>query len=294
VTSLNMNPFGCNFAWGTNGNEQNRAAYLQFITGWIGSEPQGGLTGTCYGCQLIQEIASTNAIPVLYAYIIGEAGHQAGLPDCNVGGPPNLCTDAAKMIRDHRAEIIEKYANYARMVARVSGNKPVVWLLEGDFMQYTESTQKTPLSMDELGQLATDIICAIKSNQPKAVVAINHITWNSNEETDLYWSKMPLDITDMVWTTGVGDNGGFINQDGNASSYNAMTARYRYVHDKTKRTILVDTSFGPSQQADSWSNNPAQTLNDRIAEGVIAANVTNPPSDYQSRLQRLNTSSTCP
>ena len=54
---------------------------------------------------------------------------------------------------------------------------------------------------------------------------------------------------------------------------------------------LAFTALGAAratgQQADSWSNNAADVLNDRIAEGVIAANVTQPPTDYQTRIQNL-------
>jgi hypothetical protein len=53
------------------------------------------------------------------------------------------------------------------------------------------------------------------------------------------------------------------------------------------KKLLIDTSFGASQQADSWSNVAAATLNERIADGVIAANVTEPPSDYQARVSAL-------
>jgi hypothetical protein len=79
---------------------------------------------------------------------------------------------------------------------------------------------------------------------------------------------MPLAISDMVWTTGVGDNAGFISAGNNAKGYNGETARYDYLHELTGKRIFVDTSFGASQQADSWSRNSASTLNERIAEGV--------------------------
>ena len=104
-----------------------------------------------------------------------------------------------------------------------------------------------------------------------------------------------LDIIDMVWTTGVGNNAGLINLGADTMEYNATSARYSYLHELTGKTIFVDTSFGPSQQADSWSNNTADVLNDRIAEGVIAANVTQPPTDYQTRVTTLapNLDSTC-
>jgi hypothetical protein len=51
--------------------------------------------------------------------------------------------------------------------------------------------------------------------------------------------------------------------------------------------MLVDTSFGASQADDSWTGIGASTLNQRIAEGVVAANVTAPPGDYQSRVSGM-------
>jgi hypothetical protein len=59
--------------------------------------------------------------------------------------------------------------------------------------------------------------------------------------------------------------------------------------------MLVDTSFGASRASDSWTTAGVTNLNQRIAEGVIAANVTSPPSDYQTRISTLEPqlSSTC-
>jgi hypothetical protein len=145
----------------------------------------------------------------------------------------------------------------------------------------------SPLSVAELGTLVDDITCAIKTNAPNHVVAINHTPWNGNDETDAFFDAVNLDIVDMVWTTGVGNNAGLINLGADAQEYNATTARYSYLYEYTGKTVFVDTSFGPSQQADSWSNNTADVLNERIAEGVIAANVTMPPTDYQTRITNL-------
>ena len=106
------------------------------------------------------------------------------------------------------------YANYARDTYAVWKTKPLVWFLEGDFIQYTETSQGSPLTMAELGQLAADITCAIKSNMPNAVVAINHTTWNADEETNSFWCEMKRADYDLVWTTGVGNNGNFIESAG--------------------------------------------------------------------------------
>jgi hypothetical protein len=296
--SVNLNPFGCGFAWGAQGDTGNRSSYLQFITAWIGYEPfpPNNRPNDCDGCGVISELASTDAIPVFYAYYIGYAATAEGFGDCNTDTNLDLCTNGAQFIRDHRQEILDYYASYAAKTYMANPNKPVVWLLDGDFMQYQEPSQMpSPLSVAELGTLVNDMTCAIKTNAPNAVVAINHTPWNGNDETDAFFDAVNLDIVDMVWTTGVGNNQGLINQGADAQEYNATSARYSYLHEYTGKTLFVDTSFGPSQQADSWSNNTADVLNDRIAEGVIAANVTQPPEDYQTRITSLapNLDSTC-
>ena len=57
----------------------------------------------------------------------------------------------------------------------------------------------------------------------------------------------------------------------------------------------LDTSFGVSGQDNTWSNASATTLNERIADGVIAVNVNPMPSNYQSQIDALapDLSSTC-
>jgi hypothetical protein len=60
--------------------------------------------------------------------------------------------------------------------------------------------------------------------------------------------------------------------------------------------ILVDESAGASQQADTWSDQSATTINSLIADGVIAVNVSGAPSTYQANVTALdpNLTSTCP
>jgi hypothetical protein len=56
----------------------------------------------------------------------------------------------------------------------------------------------------------------------------------------------------------------------------------------TGKNILVDTSFGASAQGDTWTTTDVATLNQRIADGVIAANVTTPPANYQTAIGTLS------
>jgi hypothetical protein len=85
----------------------------------------------------------------------------------------------------------------------------------------------------------------------------------------------------------VPDNDGFFEAGSTPSSYNSATAKYAYVHQLTRRGILVDTSFGLSAMADRWSGAPAATLNARIADGVIGVNVATPPTGYAAAISTL-------
>ena len=206
------------------------------------------------------------------------------MPNC-----PNLTTGGAALIKSKRSQIIQLYATYAQQTHAAWPTKPLVWLLEGDFIQYTDSAQTSPLTMTELAQLAADITCAIKSNMPNAVVAINHTTWNSNQQTDDFWNAMKAAHVsyDMAWTTGVANNNGYIAGGTNSSTYNASTATYAYVHQASGSTIFVDDGCGAETNED-WSKSPASVVNARIASGVIAFNhCGHLESTYQSLIGTL-------
>lgn len=302
---LSANPFGCSFAWGRQSPSGTGSLssynYLQIVANWV--EPgvrSDGTYPTCSGCNwLTSRVASSNLVPLYYAYFIGYYGHSNGLADANnnPSGGPTLLTGGAALIKSNRSRVIDMYARYAQQTYAVWSSKPLIWLLEGDFHQYSEVNQSSPLTGDELGQLAADITCAIKTNMPNAVVAINHSTWNSNEETNCFWKGMRRAYYDLVWTTGVGDNGNFIEAAGAPNYYNAATATYPYIHALTGRNIVVDTSYGISRMSDSWSNQTAAVLNNHIANGVIGVNIaSSPPADYQGVVTSLGPqlSSTCP
>lgn len=289
--TINMHPFSnCQFAWGAP-NSGNRSSYLNFVSTWVGQEANGGLSSmsatatntSCNGCSLARSVASGNAMAVFYAYFIGFDGHAAGLPDCNVAGPPNLCSNASQWVRDNRAILINQYAQYAKAVYAASPNKPVIWWLEGDFVQYTYSGQINAFTYAELGQLARDITCAIKSNEPNAVVAMNHSPWIADNISTAFWSAMPMDVIDMVWVQGPGNSDAFVN----AGSYNATTANYAWISQKTGRTILAETSYAGSGSDDLWTTTTVANINARIAHGVIGVLVNNPASNYQTAIGAL-------
>jgi hypothetical protein len=100
----------------------------------------------------------------------------------------------------------------------------------------------------------------------------------------------------MVWTTGVGNNQPFLNAGQKSTDSDGMTGTYSWLHTNTGKKILVDESAGASQQADTWSNQSAATINALIADGVAAVNVSGPPSTYMSNVTALEPklNSTCP
>ena len=299
ATNPKMYPFGCKFAWGIAdpGGSLAGFAYVQFVSNWIESNISASGTMTnCNGCTWLKNsVANTNLIPAYYAYIIGFLAHANGIVDGNQSGSKKLSTDGAALIKANYNAIIDAYAWYAQKTAAAWPTKPLIWLLEGDFVQFTDSGQSSPMTYAEIGKLAADITCAIKSNMPNAVVAIDHSAWNADEVTNSYWGAMADVNYDMVWTTGVGNNKGFINGDANSSTYNAKTANYAYLYKLTGRTTLVDTSAGASAAGDSWSTASLADLNARISEGVVAANITGTLSGgLQSNINNLSGLSALP
>jgi hypothetical protein len=289
---LNLTPFGCKFAWGTNdaGGSLSAFAGLQFMSKWVGYElDKSGTLPHCDGCSwLSEQVASTALVPVYYAYFIGYFGSANGFGDQDQHPDgPNLATDGAKLIRDHRDQIIDIYASYAKQTQKAWPDKPLVWLLEGDFVQYTYKEQKSPLSLPELGEFARDITCAIKGNMPNAVVAIDHSTWLSDDVTNGFWEGMNAADYDLVWTTGVANNDGFLEANADANTYNHATATYAYLSKKTGRKLLVDQGFGLSAMMDTWSTATEATLAARIADGVIAVNAGTAPANYVATVKSL-------
>jgi hypothetical protein len=299
--AVNRNPFNCNFAWGS-GNS-SASSYLNFITAWIGYETNGGLSSwsatatnnSCNGCTLAGNLASSTTIPAFYAYTAAYQGHVAlshgwssDLPDCNVGGPPNLCTDGAAFILANYDIIINAYAQYAKAVYNAAPTKAAIWLIEGDISQYTNSGQQVapgPMTWAQLGKFAGDITCAIKSNQPSAMVYVNHSYWLSTSTTTAMFNAMPNSILDGLWMGGSPATAYLV------PSNTAVT--YSWLHTLTGLPLYVG---GQGASQPNWVSATATDLNSRISDGVIAADIDPMPSNAQTLIAGFATTlnSTCP
>ena len=70
------------------------------------------------------------------------ARYTKGIKDCDVGSP-SLCVHGADFVREHEGLILRTYEQYANQTAAVLGRSaPVVWLMEPDWHQYNEATQR--------------------------------------------------------------------------------------------------------------------------------------------------------
>lgn len=287
------NPFQCEFGWGAH-DEGSPPSYVDFTSKWVGYEQN--IDSQCDGCGWLSSVGNANRIPLYMAYFIAyRANIEAGYGDCNTDfDGQNLCSHGAAFIKANRERLVSIYQSYARRSYQAYSNGPVIWVVEPDMIQYvTSGTQTSPLSFAELGSLMTDIICAIKSEMPNAIIAPNYSPWTSGDDIISFWSALPLDLIDLVHVTGMANvPGGYIN-DGDAN--NRSDGTFAYLHGITGKPIIVDTSFGVTTMEDTWSSSPAATLNERIADGVVAANVYPAPGDYQSRINSLNSQldSTC-
>lgn len=288
--------FGCQFAWGApyyelypGADGKPDASYLSFVSAWAGQEPNGGLSvwsadasvtnpGTgdsCWVCEMVEDLAGTDVVPVFYTYVIGgQACAQAGYCDCNTSTGDTLCTRGAEWITANRPQIVNAYAQYAKLLATRFPDQPMVWWLEGDYHQYAEvTTQSQPLTYAEAGALIRDITTAIKTNQPQALVGLNHAPWITDAQAQQFWSNMPNDVLDLIWVQGAGDSDKFPN------SWTEGTSNYTWLHDKTGLPIMAETSYGAP---DRWTTASVADVNARIASGVVSVLINFPKAAWSS------------
>ena len=120
---------------------------------------------------------------------------------------------------------------------------------------------------------------------------MNHSPWIANDIATSFWNAMPMDVIDLVWVQGPGNQDAFVN----AGTYNSLTSNYKWLFQTTGRKIMAETSYANASQDDRWTSTTAANINARITNGVIGVLVNNPHTDYQTRIDALNPSlnSTC-
>jgi hypothetical protein len=279
---------------------------LDFFTpGWMGQSDTFDMGSVCK--EATGSGALANQVPVIVAYVAAfYVKRHNGLCDCNVttcGSNNDLCHKGSADISAAMSSILAVYKSYAQGFASCYGTtRPIVFEMEPDFYQYTGSSESSPWTFAQAGQIMGQFVAAMKPYLPNAAFSMDISPWvgtNNNTGGDgADNGKNWYSYFDMTQFT-------FINTSGGSTS--AATAKIRGdamtwagVSQVTGKPILADTGYGangssagPDPAWDSPTN-----INARIADGVISISQYNPSSNWGSTISgdrsQLNMPRLCP
>lgn len=276
---------GCPFKFGTFFRKESPVRHADYFTVWIGTHSKShgyGFNPHFHG-RMLERARDTNATAVYYAYIIAMlARHSKGIQDCDVGSP-SLCEHGADFVRENEPLILDTYALYANHTAAVLGRAArVVWLMEPDFHQYTEHTQRGGgLPHSAMVRLFVAMVKRIKSHLPAAMISLDVSPWVQDVAK---WMAPFLQhgSVDFLHTSGGRTTAGSARiraqEPGNLLTWSAL-------HKMSGRGLIADTGYGiggklstdPALDND-WLD--AHHLRARIADGVIAVTHANPGNSW--------------
>jgi hypothetical protein len=259
-------------------------AEVDYFTGpWAGSSETFNLVNYFKACKTLGKT------PVVVAYIIAFAAKRdLKIDDCNVS-QNNLCKKGAGYIRNNRTKILNIYSAYAKGIASTYGtDKPVIWCMEPDYSQYTESMQEGGgISYADAGTLMSDIISTVKKDLPKSMFSMDISPWK-----DTTWQN--------TWYTAlnVAENFSFINTSGGSSKaassfisddWAQNLPKWAWVLKRWNKPVIADAGYGVNGGGtghdSNWDN--VNNLNARITDGVIGVSQYNPKNDWAGTIQSI-------
>ena len=287
---------GCRFQFGSFFRRAPSVTHgADHLAVWLGTHSKAygyGFNPYWHG-RMLDRARETNATAVYYAYVIAMlARHLKGLKDCDVG-TPSLCVHGADFVRQHERLILDTYGAYANSTAaRVGRAARVVWLMEPDFHQYAESTQRGGgLPQNHMVRLFVAMVARIKRHLPAAQISLDISPWVSDFGA---WIAPFLEhgSVDFLHTSG-GRTTAAAARVRAQEEGNLLT--WAEAHRVSGLGIIADTGYGVGGGFETgralenawseWTN-----LRDRIADGVIAVTHANPGTGWASRASRLRSS----
>jgi hypothetical protein len=248
-----------------------------------------------------------NLVPVIVAYVSAfyVKRHHGKLCDCNVnecgetnGRPNDLCNFGAQYIKQDLAAIVGVYENYAKGYANCYGTtRPIVFEMEPDWYQYVGSSQTSPLSKQQAGDILEQYVAAIRKHLPNAHFSIDISPWvddNGASNGQDWYSNFDLSLFTFANTSG----GSTLAANSKIRSDNNMT--WRGVSQVTGKTVLADTGYGANGVSAGHDANwdMVSNLNARIDDGVISISQYNPRADWGTTIaairSQLKTPKVCP
>jgi len=282
----------CRFHFGTIDTiaKQNPSMIPQldfFTPGWMGQSDTFDMSSVCTEANAGGALASQ--VPVIVAYVAAfYVKRHDGLCDCNVttcGANKDLCHQGAADITAAMSSILNVYKSYAQGFASCYGTtRPIVFEMEPDFYQYTGSTETSPWTFQQAGQIMGQFVAAIKQYLPNAAFSMDISPWvgtNNNTGSDGSDNgKNWYSNFDMTQFTFINTSGGSTDAATAKIRGDAMT--WAGVSQVTGKPILADTGYGINGSSagpdPAWDN--VANINARIADGVISISQYNPSSTW--------------
>jgi hypothetical protein len=276
-----------------------------FTPGWMGQKDTFDMSSVCTEANAGGALAGK--VPVIVAYVAAfYAKRHFGLCDCNVsscGANNDLCHSGAADITNNLASIVNVYKSYAQGFASCYGTtKPIVFEMEPDFYQYTDSGETAPWTFAQAGQIMSQFVNAIKTYLPNAAFSMDISPWvgtNNNTGGDgtdngkNWYSYFDLSLFTFINTSGGGTNAATAKIRGDGMTWAGVNA-------VTGKPILADTGYGVGGSAagpdPAWDN--ATNINTRITDGVLGVAQYTPASTWGSTIaavrSQLNMPLYCP
>jgi hypothetical protein len=276
----------CRFHFGTldskaRSNPTMLAEIDMFTSGWIGSGEDFNLSGVC--TQTAPGAAFAGKVPALVSYIIAfTARRDESLQDCNVSSGANLCNAGATYIRNHLNDrIIPQYVKYAQGFAEACGSRPMIWMMEPDYYQYT-NTDPNKLTPQEAGEIMHTLVTTVKQYLPSAIFSMDISPWIPNDGASWFPNFTMSDFT-FISTSG----GGTAADNTKIRANNSMT--WAGVRQVTGKPILADTGYGVAGTSTGhdavWD--VVANINARIADGVISITQYNPVTTWGTTISQI-------
>jgi hypothetical protein len=259
-----------------------------FTPGWMGLKDTFDMQGVCDDTK--PGATFEKQVPAIVAYVAAfYAKRTANLKDCNApGAQQDLCVAGAQVVKQNLDKIIAVYEDYAQGFAACYGTtRPIIFMMEPDFYQYTVNTQSQPWSAADAGKIMSRFVNAIKKHLPNAVFSMDISPWvapdNGSDNGKQWYSNFDMSLFTFVNTSG----GGTDASTATIRSSNKMT--WRGVSEATGKPVLADTGYGVNGA--SAGHDPAwddvNNISARIADGVVSISQYNPKQDWATTISAL-------
>lgn len=285
--------FGAFFSKNKSDAENMRAS--DYLTVWIGTKSKAFGSGfnPHYHGRMLERVRAQNGTAVYYAYVIAMlARHSKGIVDCDVGSP-SLCVHGADFVRAFEPLILRTYESYANKTAVILGRQAaVVWLMEPDWHQYSESTQRGGgLAQSEMVRLFVAMVERIKRHLPSSLISFDVSPWvvDVGEWLQPFLQHAPIDY---VHTSGGRTTAASLRI---RAQEEANLLTWHGLHKLAGgRGIIADTGYGvggrltrESALDHAWREEAH--LRARLSDGVVAVTYAASPAGWATALGKLRT-----